>query len=62
MALGIQTSSAAAADSGSQFGPITITGGGGSLLPKVPTTQAWIVWLVVGVVAWLAFRWWQSRK
>jgi hypothetical protein len=65
--IGASASTSSAAQSGAAtIGALTITGGGGaSLLPKVPTTQAWVVYAVAGLVAIIAlalfFRWKSSK-
>lgn len=54
--IGVSASTSSGAQSGiAQTGDFVVTGGGGgglsSLLPKLPTDKAWIVYVVFGVVA-----------
>ena len=72
MAAGYDIGASASTSSGAQSGAATIgdviiTGGGkglgASILPKVPATQGWIVYAVLGVVALLGLAlFFRSKK
>lgn len=58
--VGISLAQSSAADSGHIYAPLTVTGGGGGgslsdlLLPKTATTQTWLVYAFLAVVAGFA--------
>lgn len=66
--IGLSASQSSGAQTGTALtGDFTVTGGGGgglvdSLFPKLPTTQAWIVYVVVGVVVLIGLTLWLKRK
>jgi hypothetical protein len=72
MSMGYDIGASASTSSGAQSGAastgeMTVTGGGGggllgSLLPKVTTSQAWIVYAILGVVAVFGLYLFARRK